>query len=101
MILSKDNKIPLLLLSNHSIKNPAHRAELKNTNSKSKTEIPKQVREDKKIRTKPSCHAEFVSASDLFFLLPGDTPRFRVATTFILVHPVKTGQARQGFQMRF
>jgi hypothetical protein len=39
---------------------------------KHKTEIPKQVRDDKKTRTKPSCHAELVSASDLFFLLTAD-----------------------------
>jgi len=35
--------------------------------SKPKTEIPKQVRDDKKTRTEPSCHAELVSASGLLF----------------------------------
>ncbi len=49
------------------VKNPTHRAGLKNPNSKSKTEIPKQVRDDKKTRTKPSCHAELVSASGWLF----------------------------------
>ncbi len=61
--------------------------------SKSKTEIPKQVRDDKKTSTQPSGHAELVSASELFFLLSADAP-------FIPVHPVKTGQARRSFQMR-
>ena len=37
-------------------------------NSKPKTEIPKQVRDDNKTRTKPSCHAELVSASGLLIL---------------------------------
>ena len=46
---------------------------------KPKTEIPKQVRDDKKTRTKLSCHAELVSASDLFFLLSADA-------SFIPVH---------------
>ena len=35
--------------------------------SKPKIEIPKQARDDSKTWTKPSCHAEPVSASDLFF----------------------------------
>jgi len=35
--------------------------------SKPKTEIPKQVRDDKKARTEPLCHAELVSASGLLF----------------------------------
>jgi alanine-glyoxylate transaminase/serine-glyoxylate transaminase/serine-pyruvate transaminase len=39
---------------------------------KPKAEIPKQVRDDKRTRTEPSRHAELVSASDLFFLLPAD-----------------------------
>ena len=43
------------------------RAGLYNPNSKPKTEIPKQVRDDKKTRPKPSCHAELVSASGLIF----------------------------------
>ena len=33
--------------------------------SKPETEIPKQVRDDRKTRTNPSCHAELVSASSL------------------------------------
>jgi hypothetical protein len=32
--------------------------------SKPKTEIPNQVRDDKKTRTEPSCHAELGSASN-------------------------------------
>jgi hypothetical protein len=35
--------------------------------SKPKIEIPKQVRDDSETGTKPSCHAELVSASGLFF----------------------------------
>ena len=35
------------------VKKPAHTAGLQNINSKSKTEIPKRVRDDKKTRTKP------------------------------------------------
>ena len=35
--------------------------------SKPKIEIPKQVRDDSKTGTKPSCHAELVSASSLLF----------------------------------
>ena len=34
-------------------------------NSKPKTEIPKQVRDDKKAKTSRCCHAELVSASGL------------------------------------
>jgi hypothetical protein len=41
---------------------------------KPKTEIPKQVRDDKKNRSELACHAELVSASDLFFLLSEDAP---------------------------
>ena len=41
--------------------------------------IPKQVRDDKKTRTDPSCHAELDSASGLLSLLSADTP-------FIPVH---------------
>ena len=35
--------------------------------SKPKTEIPKQVRDDKRRRPIPCCHAELVSASDQVF----------------------------------
>ena len=52
---------------------------LKHKFSKPEAEIPKQVRDDKKTRTSPTCHAELVSASGLLFLLSADTP-------FIPVH---------------
>jgi hypothetical protein len=41
--------------------------------------IPKQVRDDIKTGTKPSCHAELVSASGAFFLPSAEAP-------FIPVH---------------
>ncbi len=42
-------------------------------------QVQDRVRDDKKTRTEPSCHAELVSASELFFLLSADAP-------FIPVH---------------
>jgi hypothetical protein len=45
------------------VKNPAHKGgALKPQSFKTKNEIPKQVRDDKK-ESQPGCHAELVSAS--------------------------------------
>jgi hypothetical protein len=58
--------------------------------SKPKIEIPKQVRDDSKTGTKPSCHAKLVSASGLLFSAFGDVvPRVlkrKSKSLYILIH---------------
>jgi hypothetical protein len=62
-------------------------------NSKQRTEIPKQVRDDNKKRVKPSCHAEPVSASGVLLLASPEAP-------FIPVPAYRQAQDRV-FQIRF